>query len=348
MQMKQFLFFLLYTLMFVAANGQVNYKEAIQQGDDAFNKKQYKIAINKYLMAGSFDPLKKDTVRIKVNKVYDRIEKLRIEAEEAKAATEKALEKANKLINRFYFYKDRFALAYSVIDKYGLPETRYYYIDPNGDKLEKLGDWEYAGLFNENTGFARVSSSDLNKFLHTNYLIDTSGNKYQLVYETKYLDKEIKALDISLDQWMLLPAGLLQQPQLEILFLNSINQDQPKIFTFLSEASKLFPNLWYLYMPYCKIDSLPAEIGDFKNLKTLDLTYNDLNQLPAQIGELKKLEVLSLKGNDLSYLPVEIGKLKKLKYLNLEGNTISKEEQQKIKKLLPGCKIIFKDYRRGE
>ena len=94
--MNRFLFLVLNILFFAAANAQSSYTEAIQQGDSAFNKREYKTALNKYLMAGSFDPTKKDTVRIKVNNVYDRIDALRKEADKAKMEAEEAKKVAIK------------------------------------------------------------------------------------------------------------------------------------------------------------------------------------------------------------------------------------------------------------
>jgi hypothetical protein len=70
-------------IFFVAAKGQSSYAEAMQQGDAAFNKGQYKIAINKYFAAEAFDPTKKDVVKEKVSGVFDAIETLRKKTEDA-------------------------------------------------------------------------------------------------------------------------------------------------------------------------------------------------------------------------------------------------------------------------
>src|SRR5258705_3098107 len=152
--MSRILSFLFCMFLFVAAKGQSSYAEAIKQGDDAFNRQQYKIAINKYFAAEAFDPTKKDVVKAKVNRVFDRIETLRAEAEKAKIEMEKAkieadtaknravrsaeetqvaLIKANTLINAFYFYKDRFALAYKM--------NNFYFINKSGNEETKLGKW---------------------------------------------------------------------------------------------------------------------------------------------------------------------------------------------------------------
>lgn len=92
--MSRILILLFCMSLFVTAKAQSSYAEAMQQGDDAFNRQEYKIAINKYFAAEAFDPGKKDVVKEKVNKVFDRIEALRKEAEKAKKEAEKAKKEA--------------------------------------------------------------------------------------------------------------------------------------------------------------------------------------------------------------------------------------------------------------
>jgi len=49
---------------------------------------------------------------------------------------------------------------------------------------------------------------------------------------------------------------------------------------------------------------------------------------------------LDLVGNELTFLPAEIGQFKKLEKLSLWSNNFSKEEKEKIKKMVPkGCEI---------
>src|SRR5687767_5608812 len=85
---------LFFLAVFAVAKGQHNYAEAMRQGDDAFNKRDYKTAINKYFAADAFDPAKKDEVKAKVDSVFDAIEKLRAEAERAERKAKDALAEA--------------------------------------------------------------------------------------------------------------------------------------------------------------------------------------------------------------------------------------------------------------
>ena len=82
--MKRIALIAIGTLFSFFATAQSSYSEAIQQGDQALRNGQYKTAINKYFAAEAFDPSKKDIVKARVNKAFDRIEALRREAEDAK------------------------------------------------------------------------------------------------------------------------------------------------------------------------------------------------------------------------------------------------------------------------
>ena len=76
-------------------------------------------------------------------------------------------------------------------------------------------------------------------------------------------------------------------------------------------------------------------------LETLYLQYKKLPTLPAEIGNLQGLGTLYLRNNNLTTLPAEIGNLQVLSWVDLRYNPISKTEQQRIRSLLPNCKISF-------
>ena len=93
--MNRLLSLLFCMVIFVTAKAQSSYTEAMQQGDDAFKNSQYKTAINKYFAAEAFDPSKKDSVKARLNRIFDAIENLRNKAEEDKTRAEKAENLAN-------------------------------------------------------------------------------------------------------------------------------------------------------------------------------------------------------------------------------------------------------------
>lgn len=68
------------------------------------------------------------------------------------------------------------------------------------------------------------------------------------------------------------------------------------------------------------LNSLPASIGELKDLKVLNLSKNNLQTLPPEIGKLKQLKSLNLWNNSLHDLPVEFQQLNALEVLDLEDN----------------------------
>jgi hypothetical protein len=112
------------------------------------------------------------------------------------------------------------------------------------------------------------------------------------------------------------------------------------------------------------ISEIPIQVKNLKQLKTLSLTVNSIDTIPIELAALKKLisidfsdnggfqnidnitkieslQNLYLYGCGLTRLPGNIGDLKNLKELGLVGNNFEKEEKERIKKALPGCRIKF-------
>ncbi|CAN9501916.1 unnamed protein product [Ophioblennius macclurei] len=92
---------------------------------------------------------------------------------------------------------------------------------------------------------------------------------------------------------------------------------------FPEELQRLTANLRTVDLSGNKMEVLPANIGNFLQMKSLTMNSNRLAGLPSEIGKLKKLETLSLSGNRIQQLPPTVGQLKALRTLNLAGNQIS-------------------------
>ena len=91
------------------------------------------------------------------------------------------------------------------------------------------------------------------------------------------------------------------------------------IDTILEQLKRL-PHLTKLVLKSPEFESLPSCIGDFHNLKALQIhdgLIGRLERLPKEIGNLRNLEELRLRGTCVEALPEEIGKLTNLTRLVL-------------------------------
>ena len=71
--------------------------------------------------------------------------------------------------------------------------------------------------------------------------------------------------------------------------------------------------------------TLPASLGQLKNLKKLELSFNPISgKIPSELGNLNQLEVLAINGTALSgNIPNSLGNLSNLKQLHLSSNQLS-------------------------
>lgn len=93
------------------------------------------------------------------------------------------------------------------------------------------------------------------------------------------------------------------------------------------------------------LDSLPASIGLFKNIRELYLSDNRFTSIPKEIGELKELKSLSFAACKLTALPEELFTLPKLKELFINDNSFSEKYiaalKLKFAKQMPRTKVFF-------
>lgn len=198
-----------------------------------------------------------------------------------------ALTKSEKLVNAFYFYHNKFALAFS-------NERDFYFIDKNGNRIEKLKKWKKAEQFDD-YGYAKVKGLD-----EIDYMLDTAGNSYKAAFGDWGIETNTEAVDLSNQLFdKVIPNELFSAKKLKILYLG-----------------------------YNQLDSLPVKIGELKNLTALSLDFNQLTTLPNEIGELKKLTSLGLSSNQLTTLPAEFWELKNLTDLGLSSNYLDSLPQE--------------------
>lgn len=100
--------------------------------------------------------------------------------------------------------------------------------------------------------------------------------------------------------------------------------------------------LTHLWLNDNPLPALPQELSGLSNLMYLNADRALLTQLPEEIGLLSNLKWLRLNNNQLTAMPTDMsGLAKSLKILYLIGNPIPVQEQNRIRKTLPGCTVIF-------
>ncbi len=256
------------------------------------------------------------------------IEKQTAVAEKTKAQAAEA--KAKAVLDKIYFYDDKFGLA----SKPFLGNPIYGFIDK---ELNAKIDFKYYKAFPfDDIGYAKVWG-DYGK---TALIIDTLGNEYRLATHINELDSNITALDLRNKNMGNISPSVVQHKQLSILLLNDNNIAQ------LPESVEKLRHLQSLNLRSNQLTNLPVTFKTLTNLKSLDLSSNQFTQFPNELFKLRQLQSLSLGNNPfenisleglghlsqlqslflfnikLNNLPTDFGKLKYLRFLNLNKNQL--------------------------
>jgi len=107
------------------------------------------------------------------------------------------------------------------------------------------------------------------------------------------------------------------------------------------EQLNQMPNLIQLSVGDNQLKDLNSILASNKTLLFLDARRNQLEVLSADIKNLTYLQELNLRDNNLTQLPTEIKQLKHLQVLNLAGNPIEDTEKDRIREMLPHCRVYF-------
>ena len=152
-----------------------DYLEAFQEGEQLFQKEQYYEA---YLRFNAAMVLSKNVGQSHfAQQSQERLDAAAYGIQRQQVVTDSLLQAMNKLIDAFYFYDDRLALAYNGV--------RYGYINKNG---ETEIDYEYSSAtnFDQTTGYAMVEMSG------RSYWLSPDGKKYPGDQEVNSLPKVVK------------------------------------------------------------------------------------------------------------------------------------------------------------
>lgn len=165
--------------------------------------------------------------------------------------------------------------------------------------------------------------------------LDLSDNKLTVLPKKIGQLQNLKDLNLSNNKLALLPESFRQLRKLKYLNLNGNKFTGRQLMSINSE------NLQNLFLNRNKLTHLPVSFIGLFELRVLSLSHNKFTSLPVVVIKLRNLATLNLSNNKLTTLPESLQRLRRLKRLNLKGNPIPIKEQQRIKKLLPNCQVIF-------
>ncbi len=332
--MKRYLLFLLLNIALLAGlAGQTPcgaaYTRIVEEGDVLLKKGLYKEAFEKFRAARGCTEAEHQVLDKKTAEVLHAVDGEREKAdksaalarqqqkkaeaalklaEEEKTKAEAAEEKATAVLDKIYFYEDRFGLAYE--------NGRYGFIDKN---LKTKIDFRYIEAMPfDYTGFAWVKKEGEGLSMkQIDFLIDTLGNEYPLAYDIAEINDSTTALDLRSRDLDSLPPTVCNQTQLKILLLGR-NQ-----LTHLPPEIGNLKNLIFLGLSRNKLEQLPPELGRLENLAVLQVFDNELSAFPTTLGNLKKLITLDLSYNDFRHFPSAIVNMEALENLNFSNNKLN-------------------------
>jgi Leucine-rich repeat (LRR) protein len=106
------------------------------------------------------------------------------------------------------------------------------------------------------------------------------------------------------------------------VLLDSVALAKEHLFNNLKEALIHPDKVYKLDLSHHKLDSIPPEVYQFKNLQVLILKGNRLTEIPEEIGVLTHLQRLVMSRNNIVTVDPALGKLVNLVFLDLSQNEI--------------------------
>jgi len=387
--MKYLLFFII-LFATVTVQGQCNeFDNLLQKGDNYLkgNKPNYQEAINAYTaailacsdrageakqritkMVSDINKLKENAVaaekkatvaETKTQLTLAQLKEEQVNTKSALAAAQKAKNEAqaevarsNRLVKAYQFYANRFALTFGDIKE----NQAFYFIDVDGERVEKLGEWETARPFDQ-FGYAKVSKKD------TLYMLDTFGLFYRSSYNICNIPMSKSFMSVKgsncfevtkneADRFYAIKcfeksaalyraakncADTNQKQRQELSQkIAACQEEQKKVLIGASIGEVNYSGIMYqsteaINLNETQFSSFPIQLLDFDmtNLKILILSGNPTNpnnfqDLPKEIYRLSNLHTLYLQNCLIDSLPDEIGALSNLVNLYLKHNRINK------------------------
>ncbi len=160
-----------------------------------------------------------------------------------------------------------------------------------------------------------------------------SAHVYTNLEEALLNPKLVYRLDLTKKKYKVFPEEIFL-----LVNLNELILDRNK----LQEIPDRIAGMKYLQrlsVSRNELEEFNPKICNLVSLKELDLSDNYIEEIPDEIEKLVSLEKLILWSNMLSYFPSSLSTLENLKELDLLHNEMNKEEQNRIKDLVPNTLI---------
>lgn len=322
--------------------GQVTYEQALADGISRYEALDYEDAIKKFeaahILAEAKGPIaiqEVDEWIIKAQEarfnaltrqlaISDSLRQAAIsekaKAEAARNRADIALKVSNQLLDQFYYHKGRYGFTVKQVLWQGKPRLFNVFITRNQGELDALFDEVIP--FSLRDGFARVKYvkgvDPAGVDITERALLDTLGNLYDVATFPKYLGSRSQALVID---------GTKSKQYAKL----------KKISHFLDVA----PRVKIIIIHDTKLKQLTPTISSLDSLFYIDLHNNRLPEVPNTLTQISQLTHLNLAHNELTAMPTRMDLLSHLTYLNLTGNPIPQAEVERIRKLLPDCRVEF-------
>lgn len=170
------------------------------------------------------------------------------------------------------------------------------------------------------------------------YRLNLSNRNFKMPSDSIWLKfKNLEYLSFKNDHLTSLPAGLGNLKKLKVLDLSGND------FKVLPQSFSRLENLTELYLNdenKMDINKSLLVIKDLPNLRILHLENDNLKSIPKDLLYFNNLETLFLNNNKLKRTPIELSGLKNLKYIDLHDNKFRLSNQD-LQSQAPGFKIRF-------
>ena len=219
------------------------------------------------------------------------------------------------------------------------PKLKKLYIQNNKqliDLPDTLGSFENLSFFWLSASKVEVIPDDFFKGMESINALWLQNNKLKSLPKSVSNLKHLDNISLYKNEFEEVPDILDNFPELKWLNLEKNNLSD------LPNSLRKCTQLKEMYLSYNKkLTKMPEFLTELKFLTRIDMTNCGLKKLPDNMDKLTQVRLLNLNNNKLTTLPDSIVNMKNLGGVLLYHNPISKEEQARLKALLPNVSFSF-------